>query len=317
MTRAKAPKLPKFTVYDFNRLFPNDEACLDFILGSLYPDGVTCRKCGRVTKHHRLNGRKAYSCQECGTHVYPLAGTIFAKSETSLKSWFYAMFIMASTRCGVSAKQLERELGVTYKTAWRMFKQIRLLLSQDPAELFSGEVEADEAYIGGMGKWKHASKRGHEAAFSSKTPVFGMAQRGRDGQAGRVVAQVVEAVSTPSILPRLKTRVLPESMIYTDEGNAFDGVKKQGYQHRRVNHSASVYVDGDVHVNTIEGFWSLVKSGIRGAHHSVSAKYLQAYLDEYAFRYNHRDGDLPMFGAIADQVSSVRYGDYGKYQPID
>src|SRR5437899_3400610 len=89
-------KLPKFTVYDFNRLFPDDDACLDFILGSLYPDGVSCRKCGKVTRHHRLTGRKAYSCQECGTHVYPLAGTIFAKSETSLKSWFYAMFIMAS-----------------------------------------------------------------------------------------------------------------------------------------------------------------------------------------------------------------------------
>src|SRR5437016_11541197 len=162
MTRGngnRKPKLPKFTVWDFNEMFPDDDACLDFILGSLYPDGVTCRKCQRVTKHHRLSERKAYSCQVCGTHVYPLAGTIFAKSSTPLKSWFYGLYLMASTRCGISAKQLERELGVTYKTAWRMFRQIRLLLALDPAEQFDGTVEADEAFFGGNPKWMHASKK--------------------------------------------------------------------------------------------------------------------------------------------------------------
>src|SRR5437868_9758830 len=151
-----------------------------------------------------------------------MVGTIFQDSATSLKLWFDAIYLMASTRCGISAKQLERELGVTYKTAWRMFNKIRSLLAQGEP-LFGGTVEADEAYIGGMGKWKHANKRGHDAAFSSKTPVFGMAQRGGNGKSGRVVAKVVPAVSTASVVPHLKTRVLPESTVYTDEGNVYQG----------------------------------------------------------------------------------------------
>src|SRR5207248_7354889 len=123
----------KFTIQQFNELFPNEAACLDFLKDTIYPNGVTCRKCQRVTGHHRLTKRRAYSCQECGTQVYPLAGTIFAKSRTPLKLWFYGMFLLASTRCGISAKQFQRELGVTYKTAWRMHNQLRKLLADDGA----------------------------------------------------------------------------------------------------------------------------------------------------------------------------------------
>ena len=123
--------MKKLTVHQFNEMFPDEGTCLETVLSMVYPDGITCRKCQAVTKHHRLSDRKAYSCQYCGTQVYPLAGTIFEKSSTPLKSWFYAMYLMASTRTGISAKQLERELGVTYKTAWRMFKQIRSILGED------------------------------------------------------------------------------------------------------------------------------------------------------------------------------------------
>src|SRR5215210_8934728 len=118
---------------------------------ALYPDGIECRSCEVVTKHHRLTKRKAYSCDRCGTHVYPLAGTIFEKSRTPLKSWFYAMFLMSVTRCGISAKQLERETGVTYKTAWRMFKQIRTLMGEE-ITLEGSTVEMDEMYHGGKRK---------------------------------------------------------------------------------------------------------------------------------------------------------------------
>ena len=120
----------KLTVHQFNELFPDEGACLETVLNMVYPDGITGRRCQEVTKHHRLGGRKGFSCQDCGTQVYPLAGTIYAKSSTPLKSWFYAMYLMASTRTGISAKQLEWELGVTYKTAWRMFKQIRSILNE-------------------------------------------------------------------------------------------------------------------------------------------------------------------------------------------
>src|SRR5688572_26777497 len=117
--------MKKYTIRQFNEDFQDEDSCLTLILEMLYPDGVFCRSCDQVRPHHKLEKRKAYSCAYCGTHVYPLAGTIFEKSTTPLKSWFYAMFLMSSTRCGISAKQLERELGVTYKTAWRMFNQIR------------------------------------------------------------------------------------------------------------------------------------------------------------------------------------------------
>src|SRR5437588_2125915 len=127
-------------------LFPDNEACLEYLKAKFFPDGTVCPgKCGKPSKFHRIRGRSAYSCQYCGHHVYPTAGTIFHKSTVSLQLWFFAIYLMSSTRCGISAKQLEREIGVTYKTAHRMFKQIRTHLSDEDPSLLDGEVEADEA----------------------------------------------------------------------------------------------------------------------------------------------------------------------------
>ena len=127
-----ARKQAKFTIADFNKRFPNDNACLDSLRDLIYPAGIECRACQQPRPHHRRTGRKQYACDYCGTLVAPLAGTIFEKSRTSLKSWFYAIYLMSQTRCGISAKQLERELGVTYKTAWRMLNQIRKLFGEAP-----------------------------------------------------------------------------------------------------------------------------------------------------------------------------------------
>ena len=121
--------MKKYTIRDFEQEFPDDAACLDYIYRTLYPNGAPCPRCEMVTKHHRLINRPAYCCDRCGHHLHPTACTIFHKSTTPLRLWFYAIFLMSATRCGVSAKQIERETGVTYKTAWRMFKQIRTLLA--------------------------------------------------------------------------------------------------------------------------------------------------------------------------------------------
>src|SRR5436309_4311968 len=174
----------KFTIAMFNQMFPNDAACLDVLRDHIYPDGITCRSCKEIRPHHRLTQRRAYSCDYCGTHVYVLAGTIFAKTTTPLTSWSYAMFLMGSTRCGISAKQLQRELGVTYKTAWRMFKQLRLLLAENEAEEWplAGTVEIDEAHWGGKDHWRHANKK--RGAWA-KTPILGMAQRRSDAGPGK------------------------------------------------------------------------------------------------------------------------------------
>ena len=134
--------MERYTITQLNRDFPNDDACLEWLENYLYPDGIFCETCGRVTKHYKIASRRSYSCDFCGHHVHPTAGTIFEKSTTPLKLWFHAIFLMSSTRCGISAKQIERETGVTYKTAWRMFRQIRSLLCEEPEKL-QGTVEMD------------------------------------------------------------------------------------------------------------------------------------------------------------------------------
>ena len=298
--------MDRYTVHHFNHDFPNDDACLDFLVLELYPCGIQCRTCEEIRKHHKLTGRKAYSCDHCGTHVYPLAGTIFEKSSTPLKSWFYAIYLMASTRCGISAKQLERELGCTYKTAWRMFNKVRALLGEE-IEKLSGEVEADEAYMGG----RERGKRGRPGKDSKKVPVLGIVQRG-----GKVAALVTQDTTTKSIRPIIREYVLPASLVYTDEYKAYDLLKKDGYKHERICHEEKVYVVGNVHTNTIDGFWSLLKRGISGVYHSVSKKHLQSYVNEYAFRYNHRGDARPMFKAVAGRAKNVRAGKHGKYSPL-
>ncbi len=298
--------MERYTVHDFNRDFPDNDACLTLVLDLIYPDGITCRTCGVERKHHRLGKRKAYSCDYCGTHVYPLAGTIFEKSRTPLKSWFYAMYLVSSTRSGISAKQLERELGVTYKTAWRMFNQIRSLLGEE-VERLSGEVEADETFVGG----KQRGHIGHPGKGSNKTPVFGVVQRG-----GKVAALVTKDVKRATVMPIIEEKVMPKSMIYTDEYRTYNVLSAKGYKHRRIAHAEKVYVLGNIHTNTIEGFWSILKRGIAGVYHSVSAKHLQKYVNEYAFRYNHRDDTQPMFHAVSERVRKVRAGRYGDYSPV-
>jgi transposase-like protein len=229
--------------------------------------------------------------------ISPMAGTIFEKSSTALRTWFYAMYLMSATRCGISAKQIQRETGVTYKTAWRMFKQIRTLMSED-VSLEGEAVEMDETYMGG--KRRKGSKRGRPAAHDGKKAcVVGAVERG-----GKVIAIASSDASKKTLHGVAKEYILPDSTVYTDEWNGYNGLDKvNGYEHRRINHSAGVYVIGTTHTNTIEGFWSLVKRGIGGVYHSVSKKYLQTYLDEYSFRYNRRNGGQPMFTSLLEQVA--------------
>jgi transposase-like protein len=302
---------PKYTVMDFNRDFPDEDACLAHIVKEVYPDGIMCRSCGQVRPHAKLTNRKAYSCAHCGTHVYPLAGTIFEKSTTPLKSWFYAMYLMASTRCGISAKQVERELGVTYKTAWRMFTQIRKLMEEDGGPL-KGTVEVDETYVGGKPRYRQPRK-GPRARTdpTAKTPVVGMVERD-----GSVKALVVNEVSRRTVMPLVNAHIMPASSVFTDEALVYGGLEGRGYEHKRVNHSARIYVEGDVHMNTIEGFWALLKTGIVGVHHSVGDAYLQTYVNEYAFRYNHRDDTKPMFAVLSGRTNKTRHGRYGRYAPV-
>ena len=294
----------RYSMRQFNNEFPDDSACLEYIKEQRWPHGVTmCAKCKAERKHHRVGNRTAYACDYCGTHIYPLAGTIFEKSSTSLKTWFYAMYLMGSTRCGISAKQIQRETGVTYKTAWRMFKQIRSLLSDGDLRLEGPTVEIDEMYYGGVRKFDRGRQMRGD---TNKIPVVGIVQRG-----GLVLARVIPDTTTETMNGVVKKYVVPGSVVYTDELGSYRRIgflrDRQGkpldYRHRTIRHKGGVYVHGDIHTNCVEGFWSLLKRGISGVYHSVSPKYLQSYLNEYAFRYNRRFSGNQQFKAILGQVS--------------
>jgi transposase-like protein len=293
----------QYSLFEFMRDFPDDAACLDWLWRSRFaPDGqhAHCPKCDAERSFKRYSTsqqRQSWTCTACGHHIHPTAGTIFAKSSTSLHLWFYGVYLMTSTRCGISAKQLERELGVGYKTAWRMFHLIRALLAEDVTDL-SGIVEVDETYVGGKPRFRiHGDNpRAIREAKARKVTVQGMVERG-----GRI--RVVANPTSP-LVGNVVEHVLPATTVYTDDAAHYTKLHKHGYNHSRIHHSQRVYVSGDVHTNTIEGFWSLVKRGIGGVYHAVSAKYLQMYLDEYAFRYNHRYDGKAMFAQVVERAAS-------------
>lgn len=281
-----------YTLRDFQKQFPDDRACLDFLFKQRWPTGGTCDECGKKDCFHPIEKRRSYSCAWCGYQLYPTAGTIFHKSTTSLVSWFFAIFLMSTSRNGVAAKELQRQLGVTYKTAWRMAHEIRKLMQDDPAKL-AGVVEADETYIGG----KRPGKRGRGAA--GKTAVIGIAER-----RGGVRAKAVEAVNTDNVIGHIRANVEPQSKIHSDELPVYNYVAPLGFSHETVNHGLKQYVRGRCHTNTIDGFWSQLKRSIDGTHHHVSRKHLQKYVNEFAFRYSNRYADetSSMFDLMAGRT---------------
>jgi transposase len=284
----------RFTIKDFNTQFPTDDACLEWLRQRRYPELIDCPTCQTSRKFYRVTGRKTYQCGTCNFNLSPTAGTILDHSPTPMRQWFYAIFLMSQTRTGISAKQLQRELGVTYKTAWRMFKLIRTLMEEGTDPLF-GDVEADETYIGG----KRPGKRGRGAA--GKTIVAGLVERG-----GKAVVQVVPDVKASTLIPIIQANVPlgQGATIHTDEMSSYNRLTSLGYAHNTVQHSAKEYVRGAAHTQTIDGLWSNVKRGIDGVNHAVSPHHLQGYLDSYTFRYNHRDDETPMFQSLLGRVSS-------------
>lgn len=287
----------KYTIKDLRTDFPDDAACLAWLVDYLYPDGIFCEKCGKVTPHHAMKTRKSYSCETCGHHVHPTAGTIFEKSSTPLTLWFEAIFLMTATRSGISAKQLERTLGVTYKTAWRMFHQIRSMMGTD--DELGGEVEVDETYMHADPSKNSRLKSEPGKRYHDSEVVFGMVERG-----GRAKVKHVKSSGKRVLVPEIQNGVKPGSTVYSDEWKAYDKLPLYGYPHDTVNHSKHQYVAGRVHTQNIENFWSNMKRGIKGVYRHVDAQYLQAYADEYAFRYSHRKHPS-MFWALMCQVDKT------------
>jgi len=313
-------KPQKFTFKDFEARFPDDAACLRYLVEKLYPYGIHCLKCGEVLPHKQLPTRpRVWYCSRCGTHTHPTAGTMFHGSRTSLKAWFHAIYLMSATRCGISAMQLMRETGVTYKTAWRMFNFIRKMLDEGIADLGGARiVEADETFFGPkLGRMNRKARRRLTSAFTvgpetAKTCIAGLHERG-----GRIVAYPVDRRGYFEVTQPIRERVIPGSEIHTDEAGIYKPLSKYGFVHRTVNHALGEYAADGVTTNLLEGFWGNTKRGISGVYHHVSPKYLGSYVNEYAFRLNHRRDGKPMFSAFCAQISTDFCERYfpGKYRP--
>lgn len=276
-------KMP--TVQDFFRNFPDDDTCLEHLFKVRFGNDPACPKCGEVGKLRRLRKIPAYTCN-CGHHIHPMAGTPFESSRTSLQKWFYAMYLFTASRHGVPAKELQRQLGVTYKTAWRIGHELRKYMGRvDGDDPLDGHVEVDETYVGGKRK---GGKRGRGAP--GKTIVFGMLERDGD-----VMTRVVRNVRRKTLEPHILENIGAGSQISSDELKSYAALARHGYAHGTVNHSAEEWVNGDTHVNSIEGFWSQLKRSIRGTHVHVSQKHMSKYLGEFEFRYNLRKSPELMF----------------------
>jgi transposase len=266
----------KYTIANLRKEFATEDKCLEYVFKQKYAS---------VEGYYRVSDRKCWAHKDTGHQIHPLAGTIFAKSSTPLSLWFHAIFLFSSSKNGVSAKELQRQLGVTYKTAWRMAHEIRKLMSQDGPRL-TGTVEADETYIGGVHKGSKAGRG------TDKTPVIGVVERG-----GSVRANVSKRVHGGALAAHILRNVESGAKLVTDDFGAYRYMDRH-FDRRVINHGAKVYVRGDVHTNPIEGFWSQLKRSIRGTYHSVSRQHLQSYVNEFAYRYNQRFSPVPLFVQI-------------------
>jgi transposase-like protein len=297
-----------YSVTEFLREFPDDAACLEHLWRTRYaPDGehAHCPRCDceRIFKRYATKQqRQSWTCTGCGHHVHPTAGTIFHRSSTSLRLWFHAVYLITSTRCGISAKQLERELGVHYKTAWRMFNKIRNELMGEPALSLplSGKVEVDETSWGGKPRRKLKTRKEIAAFREAKTTVLGMVERG-----GRVRLRVIASRRGEPLSGAVRANLNPEAILFPDDWMAYKPLSREYADHRVINHSAGEYVIGDIYTNTIEGFFGNLKTGMRGTYKQVSKKWLQSYLDEYAWRYNQRfRGSRSMFHLLVNEAAT-------------
>lgn len=258
--------------------FHKEEQCRAVLEELRWPDGVKCPRC-QGDKHTHDTVRGVYDCYSCGYQFSVLAGTIFHDTKLPLRKWFLAVLLMVEAKKGVSANQLKRVLGVSYKTAWYLCHRIRKAMQDVYPIPLKGIVEMDETWVGGKVRGKGRGYKGNKAI------VVGALERD-----GKIVLKVVDYRDSATLQGFARSTIAPETeAIYTDEWPAYNGIGDKNTRHETVNHSAEEYARGDVHTNSVENVWSLLKRSIIGSYHKVSVKHLDAYLDELEWRFNNRE----------------------------
>ena len=290
------------TFFEFNKRFGTEKAVVDYFIKVRYPNGICCNHCGSIKTYPRTESIKAFHCNDCRNTFSPFKGTIFEKSSTDLRKWFYAIHLFLNGKKGISGLQLQREIGVTYKTAWRMLQQIRKAMGNaENKEFFDTIVEIDETYVGGKPRKDNkrddddtptVSKRGRG---TNKTPVVGVVDRKNKKVFAKIALPNKEGkrLTANQLIDILKVVSKQENnnTIMTDEFKGYNPLARNKFVHLRVDHTKA-FLDNGVHTNTIESFWAILKRGIYGIYHHVSVDYMQAYVDEFCFRYNNKKENM-------------------------
>ncbi len=299
----------KVSLYDFNKMFPDEESARKHIEKMLWGEDneyKCCPRCGSVRTSKAKHATMPYRCKDCDKRFSVRTGTVFEGSNLSLHQWLLAIYLMTTNLKGVSSHKLARDIGVTQTTAWYLGHRIRKVFDEQSDNPLMSPIEMDETYVGGLERNKHASKKvkGTQGrSTKTKSAVVGIKSRVDK----KVKAKVTETVKKDELQNMIKETVQDGSTIYTDENLGYSGLNKKGYKHKTVNHGVGEYIKEQAHTNGMESFWSMLKRGHTGIYHYMSRKHLQRYVDEYAGRHNIR----PLH--TMNQIEKVIKGLSGKH----
>ena len=304
------------TLIELAQMYPDEESARRWFEDHIWPDGVRrCpardsedRECGSTNTYECSHKKMPYRCRDCGKYFSVKTGTVMAGSPLPLLTWLYAIYLDVTSLKGVSSMKLHRDLGIRQATAWHMLQRIREAFAHEgPEVVFKGPSEVDETYFGGQRKNMPKAKR---AKLTGRGPVGKTAVVGvKDRETKKVAARVVTNTDSATLQGLVREHVEPGATVYTDDASSYDGL--HDYQHGTVRHSVGEYVNGQVHTNGIESFWSMLKRAHKGTFHKISPKHLQRYVNEFAGRQNVRELDTDA------QMASVAEGMVGKQLPYE